>query len=100
MEIKVNDSFKYREIAGEYYLIPVGGAAEKYKTPLRLTETAAWIWTSIEAGKTREEIVAGLTKEFEVDPISARRDTDFFMSALLKKGILELSAGLFTDPVE
>lgn len=100
MGIKVNDSFKYREIAGEYYLIPVGREAEKWKTPLRLTETAAWIWTSIEAGRSREEIIEEMTKEFEVDQVSAGRDIDLFMSALVQKGILEYSAGSFDDPAE
>lgn len=89
MRIRTNRSYKYREIAGEYYLIPVAEAADKSKVPFQLTETAAWIWTQIETGINIEEIVVKMTEEFEVNLDVARNATESFIIFLLNQGILD-----------
>lgn len=86
--MKVNGAYKYRIIAGNYYLIPVGEAAKKWDGPLQLTETAAWIWTALEEGKTSEVIVKEMTEEFDVEMDEARRAVDGFCLSLLQQGIL------------
>lgn len=89
MRVRTNRSYKYREIAGEYYLIPVAEAADKSKVPFQLTETAAWIWTQIETGINIEEIVVKMTEEFEVNLDVARNATESFIIFLLNQGILD-----------
>ena len=85
MRIKTNPDFKYRKIAGKHYLIPCAGEAERSKIPVELTETAAWIWLRAEAGESAEEIAAGLTEEFEVDPVTARKAADGFLELLMQR---------------
>lgn len=89
MRIRTNRSYKYREIAGEYYLIPTLEAAERSKIPLQLTETAAWIWIQIEKGKESEEIAVTMTKEFEVNLDVAHKATEKFIAFLLNHDLLE-----------
>lgn len=89
MQIRTNQSYKYREIAGEYYLIPTAQEAEKSKNPLQLTETAAWIWTQIEKGVSTDNIVCRMTEEYEVDPVAAGKAVDQFIGVLLELGMLE-----------
>lgn len=88
MKIKINSCFTYRMIAGKHYLIPVGEAAKNWNAPLELTETAARIWISLEAGMPKEAIAKGLTEEFEVEPDAAERAVDQFALLLRKQGLL------------
>ncbi len=89
MQIRTDRSYKYREIAGEYYLIPTLQAAERSKTPLQLTETAAWIWKQIEQAVSKEEMVLRMTEEYEVDPVTAGKAVEQFIEVLLDQGMLE-----------
>lgn len=94
MQIRINRSYKYREIAGEYYLIPTSQAAERSKIPLQLTETAAWIWKQIEKGASKEEIVSRMTEEYEVDSVTAGKAVEQFIEVLLDQGMLEKAAAV------
>jgi hypothetical protein len=56
---------------------------------LIINPTAEFIWQHLERGATREEIVAGLMSEFEVDPQRAARDTDSFVERCRSRGFLQ-----------
>lgn len=87
--MKANKDYKYREIAGEYYLIPVGAAAEKASAPIQLSETAAWIWRQIEKGVSEKEMADKMTLEYEVDPARAQAAVAQFLTRLREQGIAE-----------
>lgn len=89
MRLKTNPDYKYREIAGMNYLIPCARAAERSETPIQLTETAAWIWVQIEKGRDREEIIACMTEEFDVDWETAWKAVTGFGDLLLQQGMAE-----------
>lgn len=88
MKMKTNRSYKYREIAGKYYLIPTGEAAEKSVIPLELTETAAWIWTRIEQGASKEDIIPLMVEEYDIDVTIAERAVGQFVGILLDQGMI------------
>ena len=94
MNMTINGCSKYRKIAGKYYLIPVGKAAEKWETPLQLTETAALIWTMLEEGQDKDVIIKKMTEEFEVDSASASAAVENFYSELLRQGFLDDSVSM------
>lgn len=89
--MKTNSNYKYREIAGEYYLIPVGFAAEKSTTPIQLTETAAWIWRNINdvAHSSPEILAMKMTEEYEIDIAQAYTAVNHFLTQLSNQGLLE-----------
>jgi len=87
--MKANKDYKYREIAGEHYLIPVGVAAEKTPAPIQLSETAAWIWRQIEKGVSDQEMAEEMTLEYEVDPARARAAVEQFLIRLREQGLAE-----------
>lgn len=89
MRIETSHTYKYREIAGQHYLIPVGEAANHSKTPLQMTETAAWIWTKMDEGSSVEEIASEMTKEYEISLDDARTAVDRYAALLLDKGMAE-----------
>lgn len=88
MKMKTNAGYKYRKIAGGYYLIPTGLAAEKSVVPLELTETAAWIWTHIEQGDSKEDIIPLMVEEFDTDIVHAGKAVNRFVKALLDQGMI------------
>lgn len=88
MKIRTNHSYKYREIAGEYYLIPTLQAAERSRIPMQLTETAAWIWMQIEASKDIEEIAGAMTEEYDVSLEIAHNAVERFVIFLLNHDLL------------
>lgn len=89
--METNKLYKYREIAGEYYLIPVGSAAKKNAAPIRLTETAAWIWKQIESDSflSPELLAAKLANEYEVDTVQAQVSVNQFLFTLYNQGLLK-----------
>lgn len=89
--MKTNNNYKYHEIAGEYYLIPVGVAAEKSIVPIQLTETAAWIWRAInEAAHPTSKILAEkMTTEYDISAAQAYTAINQFLTQLHEQGLLE-----------
>lgn len=85
--IKINDNFMLREFADEYIVVPTGEAAAQFNGMMNLTETAAFIWQGIQAGKTREKIAEEMLKEFDVDAETATRDVNGFIDELITVGI-------------
>lgn len=87
--MKENKEYKYREIAGEYYLIPVGAAAEKAPAPIQLSETAAWIWRQIQNGVSDKKMAEKMTLEYDVDLTHAHVAVQSFLGELLEQGLIE-----------
>lgn len=85
--IKISENFMLREFADEYIVVPTGEAAAQFNGMMNLTETAAFIWREVQAGKTREEIVDNMLKEFDIDVETATRDVNGFIDELIVVGI-------------
>ena len=86
--MKLRQDFVLREVAAEYIVIPVAGMDDKFKGIMTLNETGAFIWKQIEAGKEKNEIVATLCEEYEVDKEHAEQNVDDFCAQLEKLEIL------------
>lgn len=89
--MKINSNYKYREIAGSHYLIPVGVAAEKSIAPIQLTETASWIWNNITeiTQPSLETLAKKMTEEYAIDYPQAYSSIKGFLEQLYKQGLLE-----------
>lgn len=51
--------------------------------------TGMRVWQEATAGKDRDEIVAAITAEYEVDQATAGRDVDAFLGELVARGYLK-----------
>ena len=58
------------------------------KRYFRLNDTGQAIWRCIEAGMAREDIVAELTRKFDVDDAGARAEVERFIAELTAAGLL------------
>lgn len=86
--MKLNQEFVLREIAGDYILIPIASADDVFNGVITLNDTGAFIWKQIEDGKNIEDIVNALQNEYEVTGEIAKRDIQKLCDNFKKLGIM------------
>jgi hypothetical protein len=52
-------------------------------------ETAAFIFTQIKRGLTKESVISNLSLKYKITLEKARRDTEDLLKELIKKGVIE-----------
>ena len=87
--MKIKKGFVIREIAGQSVVIAAGSASRIFNGIIKLNETGKLIWTKLAEGTDREETVAALLEEYEVDRATVEKDYDNFVNTLLGAGIIE-----------
>lgn len=87
--MKVKKDFITRTVAGETVIVPTGEAAAHLNGMITLNETGAFIWRFLQKAHTKEELLAAMLEEFEVDEACARVDIEGFTGALMEHGMLE-----------
>lgn len=80
--MKLTCEFIMREVAGETILVPVGSTALRFNGIITLEPVGALIWKGLEENKSREEILAQILNEFDVEPQTASNDLDAFLQQL------------------
>ena len=87
--MKVKDNFILKKIADSYVVIPVRSRTVDFSGVIKLTESASVLWQMLEKGAEREELVARLLEEYEVDDNTARDDVDRFLQKLREADLIE-----------
>jgi hypothetical protein len=83
-ELRLNpDAVSWREIDGE--VIALGHESSEY---LATNATGALLWKSLAEGTSREELVALLLAQFDVDEGRAGSDVDAFLASVTAQGLL------------
>jgi len=88
-QMRIEQSFVLREIAGEYVIVPTGKAAMEFNGMITVNETGAFLWKQLSEERTGEELTEAVVREYEVDRETALRDTEEFVGLLRKYNILE-----------
>ncbi len=86
--MRTDKNYILRRIDGNTILIPTGKASMKLNGMIRLTETAAWIWSRVDTAEDLNEIIHGLTETFDIDTETAERDVYGFLGELYKRGMV------------
>ena len=87
--MRIRPNFDIVDIAGEYMAVPVGDEAVSFSGVVALSEAAAFLLKSMNEPKTKEELAALLTQEYEVGLSAAKEDVDKLMETLLEIGVIE-----------
>ena len=87
MKLKYN--FALREIAGDYVLVPLGEAALAFSGMITTNEVGAFLWETLKEDVTKEQLVARVLEEFEVDQETAFHDIEEWSEQMEKIGLLE-----------
>lgn len=86
--MRVMDSFYIREIAGETIAIPTGNAAQKFSGIIGLNDLGCFLFKCLENDQSEDMLVSAVCEEYEVDPVTARKDIIEFLEQLRNQGIL------------
>ena len=86
--MKMKHDFVLRHIVGEYVLIPMGKGALEFSGMVSTNAVGALILEKLRTNTSREEIVAAICAEFEIDEATARADVAEFLQTLRENGVL------------
>lgn len=78
-----------REIAGEFFLIPVGKTVYDARGMFLLTELGAFLWDLLPEAEDADALVRAVLESYEVDEQTARQDIAEFLQKLWQLRILE-----------
>lgn len=81
------NKYQLRHAAGVYYLLDMQQDGSDYKSPLKMNSMGAEIYTMLEKGFTREQIVHNLSTEYQVDEEMIRQDVATFLGQLEQFGV-------------
>jgi hypothetical protein len=87
-----NPNFVFRKVAGESLLIPIRKQLNQVNSLYVLNETAAAIWDRIDGRSSLDDILNGVTGEFEVSVEQLRQDASTLIQDLLSIQAIEAAA--------
>jgi hypothetical protein len=86
---KKTESVVTREIAGETMLIPISSQLADLQQIFSLDAVSALIWSLLDGTRSFQELIAAVTKEFEVPAEVATADANRFLAELCEAGLVE-----------
>ena len=78
-----------RKTGNEYVLVPISNNIADMNSVYTLNETGAFIWELIDGKREVEEIISELTKEYDIDALTARADVMDFVEKMNKYLIIK-----------
>lgn len=79
--MKLKDGFILRQVAGQTVVLPTGDDVD-LNMMITLNETGKFLWERLEKGAEKEELVAALLGEYDVDQATAAASVDRFVDKL------------------
>lgn len=86
--MRISKEFALREIAGNYIVVPFGANTVSFKAMITLNKIGAFLWRQLEEEKTKEELLAALMEEYDVDSTTAKGDIVEFIEKLKAANII------------
>ena len=86
MQIKI--PLTVREVAGEYFLIPIGKSALDLNGMITTNDVGVSIWNALAQAEDEEDLVRAIMEEYEADENQVRSDVLAFLAQLRSLGII------------
>ena len=87
--MKINYEFVKRKIFDEYYLVPIGEAANKFQGIIAINDVSSFIFDCIPDCTCAEEIASKLVEIYDTDAETAISDVEEFLTVLREQGIID-----------
>ena len=87
--MKLKYEFVVRQIAGDYILVPSGASALALSGLITTNEVGALLVEKLKQDASREELIAAVLQDFQVEETIAAADVDRFLMMARKLNILE-----------
>jgi len=86
---KKKDTVVSREIAGEFFLVPVRGRLADMQKIFTLNPVARYIWHKLDKDKSLEDIRNGVMSVFDVEKEEAASDIGEFIGELIEEDLIK-----------
>ena len=87
--MKIKKGFVVRNIAGESVVVALGAASKSFNGIIKLNDTGRFLWDKLSVGCEKEELIAALLAEYDVDEKTAENDALMFVKTLEGANVLE-----------
>ena len=79
--MKIKEGFIIKKLGIGYIVVTVGDASKNFNGVIRLNETGAFLWKSIQDGAdSREKLIQAMLERYEdLDQETAEKDLDEFL---------------------
>jgi hypothetical protein len=84
-----NPDVVFRDIAGEFVLVPIHRVAGEQDSIYVLNGTGARVWELVDGVRTWSGVVEAVMDEFDVDRETAVADLGSLLDDMLRAGVLE-----------
>lgn len=88
-DMKIKEGFILRDVMDEHIVMPTGDNIAKFEGAVVLNEVSAFIYKLLEHPMCREDLLAAIVSEYDVDEATAAEDLDALLNKLAKMGVLE-----------
>ena len=86
--MKIKAGYSLRNVLDMYVVLGTGKDAYTPNSIMSVNETGGFLWKLLENGAEKEELIARMTDEYDVDRETAARDVDAFLAQLQAKNLL------------
>ena len=87
--MKIKEGFVLRNVVDEYIVMPTGDNIAKFEGAVVLNEVSAFIFQQLQNPVSRDDLLAALLGEYDVDEATAAADLDALLEKFSDMGVLE-----------
>jgi len=87
--MKLKKDYVLRQVADTWVVLALGQETISFDGMLRLNESGALLWNTLEKGADIDGLVAALKAEYIVSEAQARADAEEFLQKLAQAGCIE-----------
>ena len=88
-QMKIKQGFVLRNVVDEFIVMPTGDNIAKFEGVVVLNEVSAFIYKQLENYVSREDLLAAMLEEYDVDEATAAADLDALLEKFAEMGVLE-----------
>lgn len=88
-DMKIKNGFVLRNVVDEYMIMPTGDNIAKFDGTAVLNEVSAFVFRQLENAVSRDDVLAAMLAEFDVDEQTAAKDLDALLAKFRELGLLE-----------
>jgi len=89
LDMKAKSGFTLRNVVGEHVLMPTGDNIGKFNGTVVLNEVAAFVWEKLQDPVSRDDLLAAVLDEYDVEEELAAKDLDELLEKLNSFGVID-----------
>lgn len=88
-DMKIKEGFVLRNVVDEFIVMPTGDNIAKFEGAVVLNEVSAFVFEQLKNPVSKEDVLAAILAEFDVDEATAKADLDNLLAKFTELGLIE-----------